>query len=105
MLARPVMDVDAIATTAATPVQELFSEVRPLIGQHITQLNIQEPTKAEPLPAERAADPLDAFLLDILPDLAAAQQQPNILTLPDQHSSSDDWDEEEWADAEEEHLG
>ena len=27
MLARPVVDVDAIATTAATPVHELFAEV------------------------------------------------------------------------------
>lgn len=65
----------------------------------------QEASKTpEALPADRAADPLDAFLLDILPDLAAAQQQPNILTLPDQHSSSDDWDEEAWVDSDEERL-
>lgn len=58
----------------------------------------------EGLPADRASDPLDAFLLDILPDLAAAQQQPNILTLPDQHSSSEDeWDQEAWLDNQE-HL-
>ena len=65
---------------------------------------MQEPPKMEGLPADRASDPLDAFLLDILPDLAAAQQQPNILTLPDQHSSSEDeWDQEAWLDNQE-HL-
>lgn len=44
---------------------------------------------------QQTNDPLDAYLLDILPDIAAAQQQPNILTLPDQHSRDSEDEEEE----------